>query len=158
MSQFFFPNTCHKCGAIGEAKFIIGSTHLKQVCVACGFYVKFFDKALVPNVLQIRQKIWFVSGQNKELIEQCKVQAEYTDGLSGLNEKIMWWNVYLILLKYKNMKLNEGYELIPLSDITDEAREIAVKWCESVGIDWIGDKHKLASDIMNYAKKYKSTL
>lgn len=47
-----------------------------------------------------------------------------------------------------------GYELIPMSDITDEARKIAVVWAEANGFDWIGDKHKLASDIMNYAIKY----
>ena len=48
----------------------------------------------------------------------------------------------------------EGYELIPMSEITDEAREIAVRWMECNDKDWIGQKHKLASDIMNYAKKY----
>ena len=48
----------------------------------------------------------------------------------------------------------EGYKLIPMSEITDEAREIAVRWMECDDKDWIGQKHKLASDIMNYAKKY----
>lgn len=51
------------------------------------------------------------------------------------------------------MKAEEEYELIPLSEITDEARKIAVAWMECENRDWIGQKHKLASDIMNYAKK-----
>jgi hypothetical protein len=45
------------------------------------------------------------------------------------------------------------YELIPLPDITPEARQIAVAWIEGyqpMGFD-IQQKHKLASDIMNYA-------
>jgi hypothetical protein len=45
------------------------------------------------------------------------------------------------------------YELIPLPDITPEVREIAVAWIEGyqpMGFD-IQQKHKLASDIMNYA-------
>jgi hypothetical protein len=46
------------------------------------------------------------------------------------------------------------YPLIPMSQITDEARKIAVLWAEGNGYDWIGDKHKLASDIMNYARRY----
>ena len=53
--------------------------------------------------------------------------------------------------------INEGYKLIPLDEITPEAREIAVRWVEgyeSCGFDLPG-KHKLASDIMNYAKQYK---
>ncbi len=52
----------------------------------------------------------------------------------------------------------EDYKLIPMSEITDEAREIAVVWMECKDKDWIGQKHKLASDIMNYAKKYHSEM
>jgi hypothetical protein len=52
--------------------------------------------------------------------------------------------------------MENDYPLIPMSDITDEARKIAVAWCEveSEMLDWIGHKHKLASDIMNYARRY----
>jgi hypothetical protein len=38
--------------------------------------------------------------------------------------------------------------------ITKEARELAVAWMECEDKDWIGQKHKLASDIMNYAIRY----
>ena len=50
------------------------------------------------------------------------------------------------------------YPVIPMMEITDEAREIAVTWFEAdvKGMDWIGDKHKLASDIMNYARRHRS--
>jgi hypothetical protein len=51
------------------------------------------------------------------------------------------------------MKTKEEYPLIPMSEITDEAREIAVAWMECEDKNWIGQKHKLASDIMNYSKK-----
>ena len=46
------------------------------------------------------------------------------------------------------------YHLIPMSLITDDAREIAVAWVENFqdgGGIMIEQKHKLASDIMNYA-------
>jgi hypothetical protein len=52
------------------------------------------------------------------------------------------------------MKTNKDYPLIPMSEITDEARKIAVAWMECEDKNWIGQKHKLASDIMNYAKKF----
>lgn len=45
------------------------------------------------------------------------------------------------------------YKLIPLNEISDKARQIAVDWVENfkpIGFD-IRQKHKLASDIMNYA-------
>lgn len=50
-------------------------------------------------------------------------------------------------------QLQTDYPLIPMSKVSDEARMIAVAWHENA-TDWIGDKHKLASDIMNYARRY----
>lgn len=48
---------------------------------------------------------------------------------------------------------NNDYTLIPMSDIDPEAREIAVKWCEAFIPGFaLEQKHKLASDIMNYAR------
>jgi len=45
-----------------------------------------------------------------------------------------------------------NYPLIPLSEIDPEARDIAVEWCKYLPGIALQDKHKLASDIMNYAK------
>jgi hypothetical protein len=52
--------------------------------------------------------------------------------------------------------LDKDYKLVPMSEITEEARDIAVRWVENyrpMGFDLPG-KHKLASDIMNYARRY----
>jgi hypothetical protein len=54
--------------------------------------------------------------------------------------------------------MKEDYKLIPMSEIDDEAREISVRWMECEDKDWIGQKHKLASDIMCYAVKYHKSL
>lgn len=56
----------------------------------------------------------------------------------------------------KNKEWETDYPLIPMSEITDEAREIAVRWGEEYfpGIA-LSEKHKLASDIMNYARRLK---
>lgn len=56
------------------------------------------------------------------------------------------------------MKTPEKYKLIPMSEITDGAREIAVVWMECEDKNWIGQKHKLASDIMNYARQQTANL
>jgi len=51
-------------------------------------------------------------------------------------------------------------ELIPLHDITPKARSIAVAWIENyqpMGFD-IQQKHKLASDIMNYSNEQNAAL
>ena len=54
-----------------------------------------------------------------------------------------------------NKELKGKYPLIPINEIDDEARQLAVMWIESEvrEMDWIGDKHKLASDFMNYARR-----
>ena len=53
--------------------------------------------------------------------------------------------------------MSKKYEphLISMSDITERAKEIAILWVENyqpMGYDLPG-KHKLASDIMNYANE-----
>ncbi len=48
--------------------------------------------------------------------------------------------------------IDTKYKLIPFTEVEDMARKIAVRWAGGAKMDWIGDKHKLASDIMNYAK------
>ena len=54
-------------------------------------------------------------------------------------------------------ELQTDYPLIPMGKVSDEARMIAVAWHENA-TDWIGDKHKLASDIMNYARRSNKEL
>ena len=53
--------------------------------------------------------------------------------------------------------MQKDYSLVPMSDVSDEARLLAVAWHENA-TDWIGDKHKLASDIMNYARRSNKEL
>lgn len=53
------------------------------------------------------------------------------------------------------------WKLIPLDEITDFARKIAVAWCDGFESDLgiqIEQRHKLASDIMNYAQVVNLTL
>lgn len=51
------------------------------------------------------------------------------------------------------------YEVVPFTEITDEARDIAAAWIDNYipygsPMPEIAQKHKLASDIMNYAKNH----
>jgi hypothetical protein len=51
--------------------------------------------------------------------------------------------------------INNDYPLIPMGEITDEARIIAVRWGDEYFPGFaLSEKHKLASDIMNYARRY----
>lgn len=95
----FFEHNCYKCGCIDEAKFILGSTHLKQVCNGCGCYVKFFDKKLVPPIPEIKMRIWALSGSNLELINNVKKEMLFPEGLTGLYGQVSYWNLYLKIRK-----------------------------------------------------------
>lgn len=51
--------------------------------------------------------------------------------------------------------IDTGYELIKISEIEENAKKIAVRWIEKYkpnGFINLENKHKLASDIMNYAR------
>lgn len=72
-----------------------------------------------------------------------------------------WWCIrYCVIQMVVRMSIKkellEDYELVPFGEITEEAKAIAVLWVEGyepMGFDLPG-KHKLASDIMNYARRY----
>lgn len=52
-------------------------------------------------------------------------------------------------------QMGNDYPLIPSSDIESEARMLAVAWVEGyekMGVIELEQKHKLASDFMNYAR------
>lgn len=60
--------------------------------------------------------------------------------------------------KELELEMQRDYPLIPMSEITEEARLLAVAWVEGYerqGMD-IPGKQKLASDIMNYARRNSS--
>ncbi len=93
----FFTHSCHKCGGIDEAKFTVAGPHVKQICLHCGCYVKFFDKSLIPAVAEIRMKIWGISKGNVDIIEKAKEAVAYHEmpDKTGLYAKLVWWKVYL---------------------------------------------------------------
>lgn len=94
----FFEHECHKCGSVDEARFSLGSVHLKQICNGCGAYVKFFDKKLLPDIPEIKIKIWGIT-QDLRVISQAKDDIDFVPGLSGLYGKVMYWKLYIQLRK-----------------------------------------------------------
>jgi hypothetical protein len=91
----FFTHSCHKCGGVDEAKFVLSGPHVKQVCLHCGFYVKFAGHAIIPDIAEIRLRIWQISKGNVEIIEAAKVATGYVQIEDKLLHKIQWWRVYL---------------------------------------------------------------
>lgn len=93
----FLETDCIHCGSLNEADFVLCGPHLKQICADCGRYVKFFSKALLPELKAIRNKIWAIANEDKETIAKAKKEVGFIDGLTGLEQKVMHWKLYMRL-------------------------------------------------------------
>lgn len=104
-AKYFFETVCHKCGCINEAKFVFSTNGaVKQVCNDCGFYVKFFNKALIPTHYAIKEKIWYIVEGDLEIIKEAKKDVEFIEELKGLSKQLMYWKLYLEILNHvKNL-------------------------------------------------------
>ena len=98
--ELLFSHKSNHCGVTDEARFVYSGPHIKQVCnnSDCGKYVKFISQALIPDVREIKLKIWSIS-QDVELIDFYKGVSGFADGLSGVDEKITYWRLYLEIRK-----------------------------------------------------------
>jgi hypothetical protein len=96
----YFEHTCHRCGEIGELDFNFAGPHIKAVCSGCGFYVKFFDKSLLPDPKELKMKIMILADNNiQKIIERKSKLGIFYDGISGMNAKIAYWKLYISFIK-----------------------------------------------------------
>ena len=94
MNKLLVPHECHHCGVVDEAKFVFSGPHIKQVCNGCSRYVKFFSKSKIPDVREIKLKIWSIT-KDIDYIKKCKEKSSFVENLSGIEQKIMYWRLYL---------------------------------------------------------------
>ncbi len=95
----FFNYECHKCGLIDEACFVYSGPHIKQICNGCSAYVKFFDKAKLPDVKEIKIKIFSACLSDLKLVHKAKNEMGFIDGLTGVSAKMMYLKLYLFVRK-----------------------------------------------------------
>lgn len=95
----FFNNECHKCGVCDEYRFHYAGPHIKAVCNGCGFYVKFIKPQQIPDVKEIKLRIWSMTDQKTEPIETAKQKCAFVPNLKGTDEKLQYWKLYLELRK-----------------------------------------------------------
>ena len=88
------PHECQRCGVVDEAQFTFSGPHIKQICNACGCYVKFFDKSKIPDAGETKLRIWALT-TDLSVIGDCKNRIGFVDDLTGTNKKIMYWRLYL---------------------------------------------------------------
>lgn len=87
-------SSCHKCGVIGESRLSWAGPHIKQSCDSCGAYQKFYDKALIPDVREIKILIWGIAKSDINLIGEIKKDIQFVEGLNGLDAKLQYYKLY----------------------------------------------------------------
>lgn len=93
-TEFLIPSHCHKCGVIGESRLSWAGPHIKQSCDSCGAYQKFYDKASIPDVREIKIKIWGRVNGDISLIESAKKEMNFVENLKGLDAKLEYYKLY----------------------------------------------------------------
>jgi hypothetical protein len=106
--ELLVPHVCSHCGATDEAKFIFSGPHLKQVCNSCNRYVKFFSKSAVPDITEVKLKIWSLT-QGTSFIDAAKEPCGFLEGATGLEGKVLYWRLYL---KVREMVEKEKEEML----------------------------------------------
>jgi len=96
--RLLIPHECHYCSVNDEARFTYSGPHIKQVCNNCGRYVKFFSPKLIPDIRVIKLQTWAII-PDKEAIDVCKGSIGFTDQLTGTDEKLQYWKLYLEIRK-----------------------------------------------------------
>jgi hypothetical protein len=103
--KLFHEHTCHKCGVIAEMNFNFAGPHIKSICSSCGFYIKFIDAKLIPDIKTLKIRILSLANNNLQIIEAKKKELGlFYEGIDGLNAKIAYWKLYIHLL-YPNLNL-----------------------------------------------------
>lgn len=99
--DLLIPCHCHKCGCIGESNLSWAGPHIKQTCPECGSYQKFYDKAAIPDVREIKIKIFGIVSGNLEKITELKASCSFVENLKGLDAKLQYYKLYKAAVKCK---------------------------------------------------------
>ncbi|WP_285011284.1 hypothetical protein [Pedobacter faecalis] len=94
--ELMIPHECRTCGAVDEAKFVYAGPHIKQVCNACNKYVKFYGKGQMPDVREVKIRIWAIT-QDTARIESAKKEVGFVSDPVGPEAKMLYWRLYLKL-------------------------------------------------------------
>lgn len=102
--MLLLPNSCHKCGYEGESGLRYAGPHIKRVCGKCGGYIEFVKNIKIPDVKEIKLKIWAITEQDVEVINKAKKDIDFLDTVTGLDLKIQYWKLYLFITKALNIE------------------------------------------------------
>ena len=91
---------------VDEARFYFSGPHIKQVCNQCGAYVKFFQQRNIPDVTEIKLRIWAITNDESH-INACKSEVGFPaslDGLPPVQKKMLYWRLYLVVREHESKK------------------------------------------------------
>ncbi len=92
--KLLIETTCRYCGAVDEGRFEWKAHNLKQTCMSCGRYLRHYKQEKFPSAKTIKLRIWEIANKDVDLIQHIKDEIEFEE-LDGINEQVMYWNLYL---------------------------------------------------------------
>ena len=97
--------TCPHCDAEFEWPVIEESgPHLKALCPACSFYLKFLSKSEIPSIAQVRLLIWEEAQRDERMIASCKILCKFKieETMTYNQVFVQYWNLlHTILIMIK---------------------------------------------------------
>ena len=111
----FFTHSCDSCGGVDEAKFTMSGPHVKQTCLHCGRYVKFFNKHDLPHIEEIRKAIWYLANADINTIASAKHSTGFIQLPENTEYTSTWPHKVLMQLQYWKLYLKVR-SLVPSSE------------------------------------------
>lgn len=92
-------NTCSKCGYYGESWLCESNIHIKQCCGKCRSYVKFYERRNMPEIKELKDRIWKLSGNNIELINDYKLKMNFPNKETEYrtNMPLVYYQLYFFI-------------------------------------------------------------
>lgn len=92
----YLERDCPRCGNVSEPMLSLAGPHIKATCLECGSYLKFVGKAEIPDVPELKKRIFDLAKEDMGLIlDQKSIITDFNPQPSGLKEQLAYWKLYL---------------------------------------------------------------
>jgi hypothetical protein len=92
--------SCHKCDTKLPEKYSFAGPHIKEICSACGAYIRFAPKVCIPSFIESKQKIWAVTNDVDLINNKKSEMGVFHKDLKGLYANVAYHNLYVEILKH----------------------------------------------------------
>lgn len=90
---------CHKCDTLLPTIYAFAGPHIKEICGACGAYIRFAPKQVIPDFKESKALIWAVTNDLAIIEKEKKEMGVFHKDLNGLARNMYYHNLYVRIIK-----------------------------------------------------------